>query len=58
MLLTSMKRDAHMRAGLYAKREWTREEVGALSRSELTAAVRADLNRVLQAIGEPRLPVG
>jgi hypothetical protein len=58
MLLTSMKRDAHMRAGLYAKHEWTREEVGALSKSELIAAVRAALNRVLQAIGEPRLPVG
>jgi hypothetical protein len=41
-------------AGLYAKREWSREEVGALARSELTAAIRADLNRVLQAIGEPR----
>ena len=57
-LLTSMKRDAHMRAGLYAKREWSREERAAMSTRELADEIRADLKQVLGAIGEPRFPVG
>ncbi len=58
LLLNSLNRQAHMRAGLYAKREWPREEVEARSTSQLAAEIRAEVNRVLQAIGEPSLPAG
>lgn len=54
--LLGNRRLAHLRPGLRAEREWRRDEVGALS-SQLAAKVRSEVNRVLQAIGEPRLPV-
>jgi hypothetical protein len=50
------RRLAHLRPGLRAEHVWLRNEVAALSASQLAAEVRAEVNRVLQAIGEPRLP--
>jgi hypothetical protein len=52
------RRVAHLRPALRAERDWTRDEVAAFSAAQLAAEVRAEVNRVLQAIGEPRLPVG
>jgi hypothetical protein len=51
------RRQAHLRPGLRAERQWPREEVVARGTS-LAADVRAEVNRVLQAIDEPRLPAG
>jgi hypothetical protein len=51
------RRRAHLRHGLRAERLWPREEV--IARAALLATdVRAEVNRVLQAIDEPRLPAG
>ena len=57
VLLTSLRRQAHLRAGLYAKREWSREEIAGWPMTHVASEVRAELNRVLQSIGEPKLPV-
>jgi hypothetical protein len=58
VLLTSLRRQAHLRAGLYAKREWSREEIAGWPTSQVASEVRAEFNRVLQPIGEPKLPAG
>jgi hypothetical protein len=58
VLLTSLRRQAHLRAGLYAKREWSREEIAGWPMTHVASEVRAELNRVLQSIGEPKLPAG
>jgi hypothetical protein len=58
LLLTKLKRQAHLRAGLYAKREWSREEMAAWQTSKLASEVRRAVNSALGAIGEPRLPSG
>lgn len=48
---------AHLRAGLYAKRIWSQEEV-AMRSTSLASEIRTEVNRLLMAIGEPRLPAG
>jgi len=58
VLLTGLRRQAHLRAGLYAKREWSREEIAGWPTSQVASEVRAEFNRVLQPIGEPKLPAG
>jgi hypothetical protein len=45
------RRVAHLRPALRAERDWLRDVPSA-------AEVRAEVNRVLQAIGEPRFPAG
>jgi hypothetical protein len=52
------RRVAHLRPALRAELDWTRDEVATFSAAQLADEVRAEVNRVLQAIGEPRLPVG
>lgn len=56
LFLTKLKRQAHLRAGLYAKREWKREEIAAWATPRLASEVRRAVNSVLGAIGEPRFP--
>ena len=51
------RRQAHLRPGLRAERLWPRKEVMAQGAS-LAADVRTGVNRVLQAIDEPRFPLG
>jgi hypothetical protein len=58
LILSRLKRQAHLRAGLYAKREWAREAIAAWSASHLASEVRRTVNNVLGTIGEPRLPAG
>lgn len=57
LLLTSLKRQAHLRAGLYAKREWSHENIAAWSTLP-ASEVRRAINSLLGGIGDPRLPVG
>jgi hypothetical protein len=58
LLLLGGKRQAHLRPGLHAERMWSREDVASRPASQVAADVRAEVNRVLGAIGEPSLPVG
>jgi len=58
LLLSKLKRPAHLRAGLYAKREWSREELAAWPTSQVASEVRDAVNTLLVAIGEPRFPTG
>lgn len=56
--LSRLRRQAHLRAGLYAKREWSSEDIARLPDPQIASEIRAELNRVLGSIGEPTLPVG
>ena len=58
VLLASLRRQAHLRAGLYAKREWSREEIAGWPMTHVASEVRVEVNQVLQSIGEPKLPAG
>jgi hypothetical protein len=58
LLLGKLKRPAHLRAGLAAKREWSREELAAWPTSQVASEVRDAVNTLLGAIGEPRFPTG
>jgi hypothetical protein len=50
-------RDVHLRPGLSLRRHWGREEVARLGRrDEFTERVRASLNDLLVAVGDPPLP--
>ncbi len=50
------RRPAHLRPGLRLAREWDRETAARLSRHELAAEIRADVNALLASVGEPRIP--
>jgi hypothetical protein len=56
--LLGSRRGGDLRPGLRAERTWFADEVAARPASQLAADVRAAVNRVLRAIGEPSLPTG
>ena len=58
LLLNKQKRQAHLRAGLRANRNWSREDVAATTASQLALEVRDAVNALLGAIGEPAFPIG
>jgi hypothetical protein len=51
------RRNAHLRPGMRFRRHWSRNEIEALGTRELAARVRADVNAILGAAGDPPLPV-
>jgi hypothetical protein len=54
--LTAKKRAAHLRPGLRLLRRWSRDEViEHRARGELANEVRASVNRLLVAVGDPPL---
>lgn len=56
MSRTLKRRPAHLRPGLRMKRRWDREAVRGLDRHAIAAAIRTDVNAILEAAGEPPLP--
>jgi hypothetical protein len=55
--LRTRRRPAHMRPGLRLLRRWGREEADELRRrGSLVAELRAAVNRLLEAVGDPALP--
>lgn len=50
------RRPAHLRPGMRFRRRWDSTEIDRLGRNELASAVRADVNAILGAAGEPALP--
>jgi hypothetical protein len=55
--LLGSRRQAHLRPALHARRTWTREEVSSRSQAGLASEIRAAVNRLLEALGEPNFPV-
>jgi hypothetical protein len=54
--LKQRKRPAHLRPGLRLKREWSAEAVTVLrERGKLVDEIRASVNRILAAVGDPQL---
>ena len=51
--LSKLKRPAHLRAGLNARRKWSTDEVASASAEELESNIRDAVNTLLGSIGEP-----
>jgi hypothetical protein len=50
------RRKAHLRPGMRFRRRWEGAEIDRLGQSRLSATVRAEVNAILQAVGDPPLP--
>jgi hypothetical protein len=50
------RRPTHLRPAMRFRRQWDAAAVSQLGRTELASAVRAEVNDILQAAGEPGLP--
>ncbi|MDQ5820578.1 MAG: hypothetical protein M3540_03970 [Actinomycetota bacterium] len=50
------RRPAHLRPAMRFRKRWDLATVGRLGRHELAGTVRTEVNAILQAAGEPKLP--